>query len=140
MIGMFSNLSISLREVLHAAAAVLLCGGVLYLDVRTSADITEAFLLPLAFLAVYPIKRDWATYLVAAAAIATVIGAALLEDEGELLEAMLVNRGMTIVVVIGIAFLLHRVTRSELQLVRIATTDALTGIFNRRHFMSMLYR
>jgi len=53
---------------------------------------------------------------------------------------MFFNRGMTIVVIVGVAFLLNRVTASQTLLVRIATTDALTGIFNRRHFMALLAR
>jgi diguanylate cyclase (GGDEF)-like protein len=130
----------TVREASLVGLALAICGVVLWLDVRTSADITESFLLPLAFIAVYPIRRDWATLLITAAGIAVVILGALLEDEGESAEAMFVNRGMTIVVLLGIAFLLYRVASSEKQLVRIATTDPLTGIFNRRHFMAMLNR
>jgi diguanylate cyclase (GGDEF)-like protein len=137
---MLVGTKVSVRDLLLVAAAVTLCAGVGWLDVRTSADITEAFLLPLAFIAVYPVRRDWATVAVALVAIATVVVSALLEDEGESVEAMVVNRGMTVVVLLGIAFLLNRVTASERQLFRIATTDPLTGIFNRRHFMALLAR
>jgi diguanylate cyclase (GGDEF)-like protein len=69
-----------------------------------------------------------------------VIAGAVIEDEGESAQAMLMNRGMAIVVVLAIAFLLNRVTHSEQRLIRISTTDPLTGIFNRRHFMAMLAR
>jgi diguanylate cyclase (GGDEF)-like protein len=53
---------------------------------------------------------------------------------------MLFNRGMAVAVILGVAFLINRVTESERQLVRIATTDPLTGIFNRRHFLSLAGR
>jgi diguanylate cyclase (GGDEF)-like protein len=132
--------SASARDLMHVAISLLLCAVVLFLDVRTSSDITESFLLPLAFLAVYPVKRDWATFLTAVAAVAVVVLGAVLEDEGEAIEAMVFNRGMTVAVIVGVAFLINRVTASEQQLVRIATTDSLTGIFNRRHFMSLLTR
>ncbi len=137
---MLSSVTLQTREIAFTAAALVVCAAILWLDVSTSADITESFLLPLAFIAVYPLRRHWATALVLAASIAVVVFGALLEDEGESVQAMLVNRGMTIVVLVGIAFLLHRVTASEATLFRIATTDPLTGIFNRRHFMGMLAR
>src|SRR3954471_23709077 len=124
--------SVSFRDLGHVAVALLLCAVVLFLDVRTSSDITESFLLPLAFIAIYPIKRNWATFLVCAVAIAVVALGAMLEDEGESVDAMLYNGAITIVVIAGTGSLLNRVTESEQQLVRIAATDPLTGIFNRR--------
>src|SRR5579871_3396223 len=137
---MLAGMNLTKRDVLCLAGALVYCGGVLWLDIKSSADISECFMLPLAFIAVYALQRDWATYLVAGSAIAVTILGALLEDEGESTAATLVNRGMTIIVIIGIAFLLVRVTRSAQQLFRIATTDVLTGIFNRRHFTSLLTR
>jgi diguanylate cyclase (GGDEF)-like protein len=117
-----------------------LCLAVAWIDIQTTSDITEAFLAPLAFILVYPLKRDWATFLVAAAAVGAVVAGALLEPAGESLQAMVVNRGMTIVVIAGVAFLVNRVTWSERQLVHSATTDPLTGIFNRGHLMALLAR
>ena len=137
---MFFGKDVPLWAALHVGAAIAICALVAWLDIRTNSDITEAFLVPLAFIAIYPLKRDWATALITAAAIAAVLAGALFEDEGESIEAMLINRGMTIVVILGIAFLLNRVTASERQLFRIATTDSLTGILNRRHFMDQLAR
>jgi diguanylate cyclase (GGDEF)-like protein len=127
------------RDLAHTAAGIAFCIAVLLLDMSTSSDIIEAFLLPLAYIAIYPIKRDWAVVLVAVVAIACVfIG--LTDDDGESLAAVVVNRSMTIAVIIGVGFLLNRVSASERQLFRIATTDALTGIYNRRHFMTLLGR
>ena len=137
---MFQGRDLPIRDFLHVAAALTTCAAVAWLDMQTSSDITEAFLVPLAFIFIYPLKRDWATVLTAAAAIAAVVVGALLEPDGETMDAMVINRGMTIVVILGIAFLLNRVTHSEKLLVRIATTDPLTGIFNRRHFTAMLVR
>jgi diguanylate cyclase (GGDEF)-like protein len=56
------------------------------------------------------------------------------------LRALFANRGMTVIVILGVAFLLHRVTASERALLRIATTDPLTGAHNRRHYMALLSR
>jgi len=127
------------RDLAHVTAGILYCVAVLLLDMSTSSDIIEAFLLPLAYIAIYPIKRDWAVLLVAAVAIACVF-VGLADDDGESLAAVVVNRAMTIAVIIGVGFLLHRVSASERQLFRIATTDQLTGIYNRRHFMTLLGR
>ena len=140
MPGMFAGKEFPFRDVAAALAASAFCGFVLWLDVRTNGDTVEAFLVPLALIAIYPLKRDWVTLLVAAVGIAVVILGAVLEDEGESTRAMIMNRGMAIAVVLAIAFLLNRVTHSEQRLVRISTTDPLTGIFNRRHFMAMLAR
>jgi len=130
---------VTLRDLAHVTAGILYCIAVLLLDMSTSSDIIEAFLLPLAYIAIYPIKRDWAVLLVAAVAIACVF-VGLTDDDGESLAAVVVNRAMTIAVIIGVGFLLHRVSASERQLFRIATTDPLTGIYNRRHFMTLLGR
>jgi len=137
---MFHGLPLIYRDLAFTAAAVVLCGVILYADAQTNGDITEAFLYPLAFILIYPVRRDWATILVAVLGISFTFLAVLLEDGGESVEAVLINRGMTAIVILGIAFLVSRVTASEHQLVRIATTDALTGIFNRRHFMALLVR
>ena len=104
--------SVSLRDLLHVAIAVLMCAVVLFLDLRTSSDITESFLTPLAFIAVYPVKRNWATFLVMIAALAAITLGGLFEEEGEAVEAMLFNRGMAVAVVVGVAFLINRVTAS----------------------------
>ena len=128
------------RDLLQAGLGLAICLGVLKLDVSTNSDITEAFLLPLAFIAIYRLRRDWATGLITVVAVAVAILGSMLEDDGESLEAMLVNRTMTVAVFLGVGFLLHRVSASERQLFRIATTDPLTGIYNRRHFMTLLAR
>jgi diguanylate cyclase (GGDEF)-like protein len=128
------------RELVHTAAALVLCAFVLYLDTRTSGEITEAYLAPLAFIVVYPVKRDWATLVVAVAALLVVVAGALLTDRGQSLRALFANRGMTVIVILGVAFLLHRVIASERALLRIATTDPLTGAYNRRHYMALLSR
>ncbi|HUA55141.1 MAG TPA: GGDEF domain-containing protein, partial [Candidatus Sulfotelmatobacter sp.] len=119
---------------------MVFCSVVLWLDVATSADFNECFLLPIAVAAAYPIRRDWATWLIVAVAVATVVLGAVLEPEGESLNAMLTNRGVTVVVILVIGLLMSRVTSSERQLFRIATTDPLTGILNRRHFLEQLGR
>src|SRR6516164_3747882 len=113
--------SLSLRDAAYVALAVLFCAFVLFLDVRTSSDITEAFLAPLAFIAIYPVKRNWATFLITVLALGTVAGGGYFEDEGEAIESMMFNRGMAVAVILGVCFLIYRVTESERQLVRIAT-------------------
>jgi diguanylate cyclase (GGDEF)-like protein len=132
--------ALTVRDVLQAGLGLAICVGVLLLDLSTNSDITEAFLLPLAFIAIYRVRRDWATGLITAVAVTVAILGGLLEEAGESLEAMLVNRSMTLAVIVGIGFLVHRVSASERQLFRIATTDPLTGIYNRRHFMTLLAR
>jgi diguanylate cyclase (GGDEF)-like protein len=137
---MFCGRPAPIRDLFYTAVALAFCGVVLWLDVQTNSDITEAYLYPLAFIAVCMVKRDWATYLVAAVAIIGTLAPTLLKDPGDSFEAMVVNRAMTIVVIVGIAFLLKRVSAAHWLLARIATIDSLTGIFNRGHFMALLAR
>ena len=140
MSPMAGGINLPVRELSWLAAALAFCGVVLWLDVATSADFNECFLLPIAVAAAYPIRRDWATWLIVAVAVAMVVLGAVLEPEGESVNSMLVNRGVTVVVIFVIGLLMTRVTRSERQLFRIATTDPLTGILNRRHFLEQLGR
>ena len=132
--------AMSPRDVLYVTIGVLWCVCVIFLDTATDADIVEAFLTPISLLVIYPVKRNWATGLITLVCLATIVLGAVMEPEGTSISSMLYNRAITIVVMLGIAFLIYRVTESEAQLVRIATTDPLTGIFNRRHFMSLMAR
>src|SRR5258708_39434186 len=99
--------AISLRDLGYIALAAPFCGFVLFLDIRTSSDITEAFLTPLAFIAIYPVRRNWATFLTAVLALGTVILGGWFEDEGEAFEAMLFNRGMAVPGVLRGCFLVY---------------------------------
>jgi len=102
-------MKLSMRDVVLTAFALAFCAVVLWRDTQTSSAITEAFLLPLAFIPIYPLRRHWATVLVAGAAVATVVAGGLLEDAAASVAATFVNRGMTVVVILAIAYLFYRV-------------------------------
>lgn len=107
-------------------------------DVRSSSDYNESYLLALALVVVYPVKRDWATLLVLVLAITAAILSALLEPGGQTDPGTWANRGCMIAVMSGVAFMVSRVTAVERALFLLSTSDPLTGAYNRRHFMSLM--
>src|SRR5260221_2524741 len=133
---MFGPFGLSKTHLALLVGAIAFCVVVLLVDIGTSADITEAFLYGIAFIAIYPLKRDWATLLVLIAAITCTILGGMLEDEGEGGIGGIINRGNAIIVMCGVGLLLWKVASVERVLFRLSTADPLTGAYNRRHFMA----
>jgi diguanylate cyclase (GGDEF)-like protein len=120
--------------------AILYCCGILWIDIDTVSDFSEAFLYSLALILVYPIKRTWAIAFVTALGVGFTILGKLFEIEGEPGLGGLYNRGLSMVVQAAFGFLLWRITSVEHRLFRLSTSDALTGALNRRHFMALMAR
>jgi diguanylate cyclase (GGDEF)-like protein len=135
---MFGPFGLSKTHLALLIGAIAFCVVVLWVDIGTSADITEAFLYSLAFIAIYPLKRDWATLLVLIVGIICTILGGMLEDEGEGGIGGIINRGNAIIVMCGVGLLLWKVASVERVLFRLSTADPLTGAYNRRHFMAVM--
>lgn len=120
------------------AFALVFCVGVFIIDVRSSSDYNESYLLALAIVFIYPVKRDWATLLVLILGITASVASALLEPGAGTDPGTWANRGCMIAVMCGVAFMVSRVTAVERALLTLSTSDSLTGAFNRRHFMGLM--
>ena len=121
-------------------AAVLYCCAILWIDIDTVSDFSEAFLYSLALILVYPLKRTWTILFVTALGVGFTILGKLFEIEGEPGLGGLYNRGLSMIVQAAFGFLLWRITSVEHRLFRLSTSDALTGALNRRHFMALMAR
>jgi diguanylate cyclase (GGDEF)-like protein len=137
---MFGTASLTKMEVVLLAAAVAYCGAILFVDIRTASEFSEAFLYSLALILVYPIKRSWAILFITLTGISFTIFGKLFEEEAEAGIGGIFNRCMAIVVLCAFGFLLWRITSVERVLFRLSTSDPLTGALNRRHFMALLGR
>jgi diguanylate cyclase (GGDEF)-like protein len=120
--------------------ALLLCAAIFYLDMVTSATFLAAALyIPVAAL-FYAIPNPslfvgYCTLCGALSAVAAISDFA--EDD---FVNFAFNRGAVMFVLCVISVLLYRNNRSTEVLRRLATTDPLTGAFNRRHFMELMNR
>jgi diguanylate cyclase (GGDEF)-like protein len=137
---MFEQGALTKTSVALLTGALLYCCAILWIDIDTTSDFSEAFLYSLALILVYPIKRTWAILFVTALGVGFTILGKLFEIEGEPGLGGLYNRGLSMVVQGAFGFLLWRITSVELRLFRLSTSDALTGALNRRHFMALMAR
>ncbi len=129
---------LGVRERLISAALAI--GLIFYLDSVTSATFLAAALyIPIAGM-FYGVQSP--SIFIGFCAICTVLSAAasLSEfNEADFLN-FAINRGVVTVVLYSTCFLIYRINRSSEVLLRLATTDPLTGAFNRRHFMELMGR
>jgi diguanylate cyclase (GGDEF)-like protein len=129
---------IGVRERLIVAALAI--GLIFYLDSVTSATFLAAALyIPIAGM-FYGVQSP--SIFIGFCAICTVLsGAASLSEfnEADFLN-FAINRGVVTVVLYSTCLLIYRINRSSEVLRRLATTDPLTGAFNRRHFMELMGR
>ena len=123
-------------------SALVLAALVFYLDFTTSATFLAAALyIPIVGL-FYGINSP--SVYIAYGVICTVLsGVASFDDftdfEGNL-DNIETNRVMAAIVLYSVCFLVYRNSLSADVLRRLATTDPLTGVINRRHFMELMGR
>jgi diguanylate cyclase (GGDEF)-like protein len=137
---MFGSTALTKTEVALLSAAVAYCGVILWFDIRTATDFTEAFLYSLGLILVYPLKRSWAILFVTGVGIGFTVLGKLFEEESEPGIGGMFNRGTAILVLAAFGFLLWRIISVERTLFRLSTSDPLTGALNRRHFMALMGR
>jgi diguanylate cyclase (GGDEF)-like protein len=124
----------------RVVTALLLAGLVFYLDLVTSATfLAVALYIPIVGL-FYGINSP--SVFLGYAVICTILNAvSSIDDVSDIdLANAVTNRGMAALVLYSLCFLVYRNSLSADVLRRLATTDPLTGAFNRRHFMELMTR
>jgi diguanylate cyclase (GGDEF)-like protein len=127
-----------LRE--RLIGAVLLCGLVFYLDLATSASfLAVALYIPIAGL-FYGVRSP--SIFLGYSILCTLLSAATtIDDAGDIeFENVAANRIVAAIVLYSVCLLIYRNSLSADVLRRLATTDPLTGAFNRRHYMDLMGR
>jgi diguanylate cyclase (GGDEF)-like protein len=127
-----------LRE--RVIGALVLAGLVFYLDFATSASfLAVALYIPIAGL--FYGLRSPSTF-IGYSVLCTILSAAsTIDDVGEIdYENVAANRIVAALVLYSVCFLIYRNSLSAEVLRRLATTDPLTGAFNRRHYMDLMSR
>jgi diguanylate cyclase (GGDEF)-like protein len=134
--GIFGK--IGLRE--RLIAALLLAALVFYLDFATSATfLAVALYIPIAGL-FYGVRSP--SIFLGYSVLCTVLSAAsTIDDVGDIeLANVAANRVVAAIVLYSVCLLIYRNSLSADVLRRLATTDPLTGAFNRRHYMDLMGR
>jgi diguanylate cyclase (GGDEF)-like protein len=129
---------IGLRERLIAALALsaLVC----YLDFVTSASfLAVALYIPIAGL-FFGVRSP--SVFIGYSVLCTVLSAAsTIDDVADIeVENVAANRVVAALVLYSVCFLIYRNSMSADVLRHLATTDPLTGAFNRRHYMDLMVR
>jgi diguanylate cyclase (GGDEF)-like protein len=129
---------VSLRDRIGLALAA--CVLILAVDLKTSATLAVAIMYTPVAALFHQVRHP--SVFVGFAVVATVFTA--LGAWAELREAeatiMLLNRGVALLIVHAMTFMVYRNGVSSTILQRLATTDPLTGVFNRRHYMDLMTR
>ena len=120
--------------------ALLLSGVVFYLDWVTADTFMASALYVLVAALFYGLERPWVFVGYGILGAALTFAASVPDFDSEYFVNFAINRGLITIALFSTLLLLYRNNRSSEVLRRMATTDPLTGAFNRRHFMELMTR
>jgi diguanylate cyclase (GGDEF)-like protein len=129
--------ALGLRE--RIGLALALTALVFYVDLVSSSDfLAVALYIPIAGL-FYGLKSP--SVVIGYCVLCTLLSVVTMIDEAGMdLENLAANRIVVALVLYSVTMLIYRNSLSADVLRRLATTDPLTGTFNRRHFMDLMTR
>jgi diguanylate cyclase (GGDEF)-like protein len=124
----------------RVSGALLLSGVIFYLDWVTADTFMAAALYVLVATLFYGLQRPWIFIGYGILGTTLNFAASVPDFDNEFFVNFAINRGLITVALLSTLLLLYRNNRSSEVLRRMATTDPLTGAFNRRHFMELMTR
>ena len=124
----------------RCVVATILIATIFYVDLVTEADLVAAMLYVSICGLLYSIRSP--VVHIAFCAVCTILNviAGYYELNYIDFDNVVFNRIIATIVLYSVSFLLFRNSMSESVLKRLATTDPLTGAFNRRHYMELMLR
>ena len=122
------------------AAALVVCGLILYVDLRAAATLATALLYtPVATLFHRVPRAATSIGLGVVVTVFTAIGG-WFETADNHFAVVTLNRTIALLVFYAVSFLIYRHAQAAAILDRLATTDPLTGVLNRRHYIELMTR
>jgi diguanylate cyclase (GGDEF)-like protein len=117
-------------------AAFAFCFALFISDQITSVEVNEAQLYPLALICLYRVRTRYVLQICCAVAVLFTIIGYLADPPADIMDG-LTNRTFSIVVILGTALCLNKLSEYERRLLVQSMTDSLTGLLNRRSFMDL---
>jgi diguanylate cyclase (GGDEF)-like protein len=133
---MVALVSLLRSDASRIAAAFLFCTVLFVSDLSTSVEMNESQLYPLALILLYRVR---VRYLLQAACALTVLFTVLgyaLDPPADIWDGV-TNRVFSIIVVLGTAICLTKLSMYERRLLVQSMTDPLTGLLNRRSYLDL---
>jgi diguanylate cyclase (GGDEF)-like protein len=124
----------------RVSAALLLSAGICYLDWVTSDTFMACALYVLVAALFYGLKQRWIFIGYGMLGLVLNVAAAVPDYGVEFFGNFMINRALIAVALFSTLLLLYHNNRSSDVLRRLATTDSLTGAYNRRYFMELMAR
>jgi diguanylate cyclase (GGDEF)-like protein len=117
-------------------AAFAFCLALFISDQITSVEVNEAQLYPLALICLYRVRVRYVLQICCAVAVLFTIVGYLSDPPTDVMDG-LTNRTFSIIVILGTALCLNKLSEYERRLLVQSMTDSLTGLLNRRSFMDL---
>jgi diguanylate cyclase (GGDEF)-like protein len=105
-------------------------------DQITNVEVNEAQLYPLALICLYRVRTRYVLQICCALAVFYTIAGYVLDPPPDIMDGV-TNRAFSIVVILGTALCLNKLSEYERRLLVQSMTDSLTGLLNRRSFMDL---
>src|SRR5271163_3720267 len=123
-------------DVSRVIAACLFCAALFASDLFSTVEMNESQLYPLALLVVYGVRIRYVQQIGCALAILLTLLGYTLDPPTDVWDGV-TNRAFSIIVLLGTAICLTKLSQYERRLLIQSMTDPLTGLLNRRSFLDL---
>jgi diguanylate cyclase (GGDEF)-like protein len=133
---MVALVSLLKSDVCRIIAAVLFCAILFVSDLLSTVEMNESQLYPLALILLYGVRTRYLLQGFCALAIGLTLLGYGLDPPTDVWDGV-TNRAFSIIVVLGTAICLTKLSQYERRLLIQSMTDPLTGLLNRRSFLEL---